>query len=139
MLVHGLEPAGSAALSGGAPGAFAMQGWAGFVVPLWDRDKVDSVDAIGDDEALEMTLRLAREEGVFAGISTGANVVGAIEIQRRLGGDAAVVTVLPDTNKKYLSTDLLREEPVREDYLAPYVEITGFTALPRVCSGCIDF
>jgi cysteine synthase A len=103
VLVHGLEPAGSAALSGGAPGAFAMQGWAGFVVPLWDRDKVDSVDAIGDDEALEMTLRLAREEGVFAGISTGANVVGAIRLAERLEPDAVVVTLAVDTAFKYMS------------------------------------
>jgi cysteine synthase A len=103
VLVHGLEPAGSAALSGGAPGAFAMQGWAGFVVPLWDRDKVDSVDAIGDDEALEMTLRLAREEGVFAGISTGANVVGAVRLAERLEPDAVVVTLAVDTAFKYMS------------------------------------
>jgi cysteine synthase A len=103
VVIHGLEPAGSAALSGGAPGAFAMQGWAGFVVPLWDRDKVDSVDAIGDDEALEMTLRLAREEGVFAGISTGANVVGAIRLAERLEPDAVVVTLAVDTAFKYMS------------------------------------
>jgi cysteine synthase len=103
VVIHGLEPAGSAALSGGAPGAFAMQGWAGFVVPLWDQDKVDSVDAIGDDEALEMTLRLAREEGVFAGISTGANVVGAIRLAERLGPDAVVVTLAVDTAFKYMS------------------------------------
>jgi cysteine synthase A len=103
VLVHGLEPAGSAALCGGAPGACAMQGWAGFVVPLWDRDKVDSVDAIGDDEALEMTLRLAREEGVFAGISTGANVVGAIRLAERLEPDAVVVTLAVDTAFKYMS------------------------------------
>jgi len=102
-VIHGLEPAGSAALSGGAPGAFVMQGWAGFVVPLWDQDKVDSVDAIGDDEALEMTLRLAREEGVFAGISTGANVVGAIRLAERLGPDAVVVTLAVDTAFKYMS------------------------------------
>jgi cysteine synthase A len=70
VTIQGLEPAGSAALGGGARGAFAMQGWAGFVVPQWDAEKVDHVDAIDDDEALEMMLHLARDEGIFAGIST---------------------------------------------------------------------
>jgi cysteine synthase A len=56
-----------------------------------------------------------------------------------MGGDATVVTVCPDSNKKYLTTDLLRDEPVREDYLTPQIEVTGFSVLPRVCSGCIDF
>jgi cysteine synthase A len=101
--VHGLEPAGSAALSGGPAGSFAMQGWAGFVVPQWDPAKVDSVDAIADDEALAMTLRLAREEGVFAGISTGANVVGAHRLAERLGPDAVIVTLAVDTAFKYMS------------------------------------
>jgi cysteine synthase A len=65
--------------------------------------------------------------------------VGAIELQERMGDVATVVTVFPDSNKKYLSTDLLREEPVRDGYVSPGTELTGFSALPRVCSGCIDF
>ncbi len=103
--VHGLEPAGSAALSGGPPGSFAMQGWAGFVVPLWDPGMVDSTDAVGDVEALEMTRRLALEEGVFAGISTGANVVGAHRLAERLGPDAVIVTLAVDTAFKYMSIE----------------------------------
>jgi cysteine synthase A len=70
VAIQGLEPAGSAMLSGGQRGSFAMQGWAGFVVPHWDPAKVDHVDAIEDNAAIEMTRRLAREDGVFAGIST---------------------------------------------------------------------
>jgi cysteine synthase A len=103
VTIQGLEPAGSAAIGGGPRGAFAMQGWAGSVVPLWDPGKVDHVDPIADDEALEMTRRLAREEGVFAGISTGANVVGAHRLAERLGPDAVIVTLAVDTGFKYVS------------------------------------
>ncbi|MGZ4152555.1 MAG: pyridoxal-phosphate dependent enzyme, partial [Actinomycetota bacterium] len=98
-----LEPAGSAAISGGARGSFAMQGWAGAVVPQWDADRVDGLDVIADEEAIEMTYRLAREEGIFAGVSTGANVVGAIRLAERLGPDAVVVTLAVDSGFKYLS------------------------------------
>lgn len=109
VTIQGLEPAGSSALSGGAHGAFAMQGWAGFVVPQWDPDKVDGVDAIPDDEALEMMLRLAREEGIFAGISTGANVVGAHRLAERLGSGAVIVTPAVDTAFKYVSVSPLTD------------------------------
>jgi cysteine synthase A len=104
VLIHALEPAGSAAISGGgARGAFAMQGWSGAVVPQWDPSRVDGVDAIEDDDAIEMTRRLAAEEGIFAGISTGANVVGALRVAERLGRDAVVVTLAVDSGFKYMS------------------------------------
>jgi cysteine synthase A len=103
VFIQGHEPASSAAISGGAPGPFLVQGWTGFVMPHWDPDKVDCVEPIGDEEALEMTLRLAREEGVFAGISTGANVVGAHRLAERLGRDAVIVTLAVDTGFKYMS------------------------------------
>jgi len=109
VTIQGLEPAGSAALSGGARGAFAMQGWAGFVVPQWDGEKVDRVDAIADEEALEMMLRLARNEGIFGGISTGANVVGAHRLAERLGPDAVIVTLAVDTAFKYMSVSPLAD------------------------------
>jgi cysteine synthase A len=107
--IQGLEPAGSAALSGGPAGAFAMQGWAGFVVPQWDPDRVDHIDAIADDEALEMMLRLARDEGIFGGISTGANVIGAHRLAERLGPDAVIVTLAVDTAFKYMSVSPLTD------------------------------
>jgi cysteine synthase A len=97
------EPASSAAISGGEPGPFLIQGWTGMVMPHWDPDKVGHVEPIGDEEALEMTLRLAREEGVFAGISTGANVVGAHRLAERLGPDAVIVSLVADTGFKYMS------------------------------------
>ncbi len=97
------EPACSAAISGGSPGPFLIQGWTGMVVPHWDASKVDHVEAIGDEEALEMTLRLAREDGLFAGISTGANVVGAHRLADRLGPDSVIVSLAADTGFKYMS------------------------------------
>ncbi len=72
-------------------------------MPHWNPEKVDHVEPIEDDEAIEMTVRLAREEGIFAGISTGANVGGAHRLAERLGPDAVIVTLAVDTGFKYLS------------------------------------
>ncbi|MGH2995828.1 MAG: PLP-dependent cysteine synthase family protein [Gaiellaceae bacterium] len=105
VYVAALEPAGSAAVSGGARGSFAMQGWVGDVPPLFERDQVDAVETIQDDEAIEMTLRLAREEGIFAGISSGANVVGALRLAEHLGPDAVVVTLAVDSGFKYMTVE----------------------------------
>jgi cysteine synthase len=101
--VQALEPASSAAISGDTKGPFAMQGWTGLVPPHWDPDAVDGIDRIEDDAAIEMTRRLAREDGIFAGISTGANVVGALRLAERLGPDAVVVTLAVDSGFKYMS------------------------------------
>jgi cysteine synthase A len=103
VFIQAHEPAGSAAITAGTSGSFAMQGWAGFVMPLWDAAKVDHVEPIEDDDALAMTLRLAQEEGIFAGISTGANVVGAHRLAERLGPDAVIVTLAVDSGFKYMS------------------------------------
>ena len=103
VFIQAHEPASSPAIRGGEPGAFLIQGWTGFVMPHWDPGQVDTVEAIGDDEALEMTSRLASQEGIFAGISTGANVVGAHRLAEHLGPDAVVVTLAVDTGFKYLS------------------------------------
>jgi cysteine synthase A len=103
VFIQAHEPASSAAISGGPPGPFAMQGWTGIVMPHWDADAVDHLEPIGDDEALDMTLRLSEEEGIFAGISTGANVVGAHRLAERLGSDAFIVTLAVDSGFKYMS------------------------------------
>jgi cysteine synthase len=104
VFIQGHEPASSPAITGGGEaGAFAMQGWAGFVPPHWDPERVDNVEAIGDEEAIDMTLRLAREDGVFGGVSTGANVVGAHRLAERLGPEAVIVTLAVDSGFKYLS------------------------------------
>jgi cysteine synthase A len=101
--VQALEPASSAAISGDTKGPFAMQGWTGLVPPHWDPDAVDGIDRIEDDAAIEMTRRLAREDGIFAGISTGANVVGSLRLAERVGPDAVVVTLAVDSGFKYMS------------------------------------
>ncbi len=103
VFIQAHEPASSAAITGGTPGPFLIQGWTGSVMPHWDPNRVDHIEPIEDDEALEMTRRLASDEGIFAGISTGANVVGAHRVADRLGPDAVVVTLAVDTGFKYLS------------------------------------
>ena len=103
VFIQAHEPASSAAIGGGEPGPFLIQGWTGVVMPHWDASKVDHVEPIGDDEAIAMTLRLSREEGIFAGISSGANVVGAHRLAERLGPDAMIVTLAADSGFKYLS------------------------------------
>jgi cysteine synthase A len=103
VFIQAHEPASSAAITGGSPGPFLIQGWTGLVMPHWDAERVDHVEPIEDEEAVAMTLRLSREEGIFAGISTGANVVGAHRLAERLGPEAVIVTLAVDTGFKYLS------------------------------------
>jgi cysteine synthase A len=98
-----VEPSESAVLSGGAPGAHKIDGiGAGFQVPLWHLGLADTIERVSTDEAMAMALRLAREEGLFAGTSTGANVVAALRVAEELGAAATVVTILCDTGMKYL-------------------------------------
>jgi cysteine synthase A len=101
--IVGLEPAGSAAITGGARGSFAMQGWTGVVPPHWDPAAADDVWTIEDAKALDMTRRLAQEEGIFAGISSGANLVGALRLAEQLGAGAVVVTLAVDSGFKYMT------------------------------------
>ncbi len=104
-----VEPAESAVLSGGKSGAHNIEGIGiGFVPPLWDPSLVNEIVPVSTEEAKEMARRLSREEGLFAGTSSGANVVAAIRIAGRLGPEATVVTLMVDTGLKYLSTDLYR-------------------------------
>jgi cysteine synthase A len=103
VFIQAHEPAGSAAITRGESGPFAVQGWTGIVMPHWYPDRVDHVEPIGDDKALAMTLRLSQEEGVFAGISTGANVVGAHRLAERLGPEAVIVTLAVDSGFKYMT------------------------------------
>jgi cysteine synthase A len=99
-----VEPAESAVLSGGPSGAHRIDGvGAGFVVPLWRAEVADAIERVSTDEATAMSLRLAREEGLFGGTSTGANLVAALRLAERLGAAATIVTVMCDTGMKYLS------------------------------------
>lgn len=104
-----LEPAESAVLSGGKPGAHKIEGIGiGYVPPMWDPHLVDEVIPVSTAEGEAMARRLAREEGLFTGTSSGANVVAAIRLGRRLGPDATIATLLVDSGLKYLSTDVYR-------------------------------
>jgi cysteine synthase A len=104
IAIVAVEPAESPVLSGGKTGAHKIDGiGAGFVVPLWRDDVADRIELVSADEVKAMAMRLAREEGIFAGTSTGANVVAALRLAERLGPDATVVTIMCDTGMKYLS------------------------------------
>jgi len=107
--VIAVEPAESAILSGSPPGAHNIEGIGiGFSPPLWDPNIVDELVTVSTDKAKEMARRLATEEALFVGTSSGANVVAAIQAVGKLGPDATVVTLLVDTGLKYLSTDVFR-------------------------------
>jgi cysteine synthase A len=104
-----VEPAESSVLRGGTPGPHKIEGVGiGFVPPLWDPSLVDQVIAVPTAEAKDMARRLAREEALFAGTSSGANVIAALQVASRLGPNATVVTLMVDSGLKYLSTDLYR-------------------------------
>lgn len=105
--VVAVEPEESAVLSGRPSGAHKIEGIGiGFVPPLWHRELVNEIMTVPTEEAKAMARRLAREEGVFAGTSTGANVVAALRVAQRLGPGATVVTIVCDSGLRYLSTDL---------------------------------
>jgi cysteine synthase A len=107
-----LEPATSAVLSGGVAGRHGVEGVApGFVPPQFDRSVVSETRAIDEAEARRMAWTLARQEGLFAGTSTGLNVVGALQLARELGAGHTVVTVAVDSGLKYLAGDLYAEVP----------------------------
>jgi len=104
-----VEPAESAVLSGGQAGPHKIEGvGVGFIPPLWEPSLVDEILPVGTDDAKEMTRRLAREEALFAGTSSGANVVAAIQVAERLGPGGTVVTLMVDSGLKYLSTDVYK-------------------------------
>lgn len=107
--VIAVEPAESAVLSGGQPGAHRIEGIGiGYAPPMWDARLVNEVIPVSTADAEAMARRLAREEGLFAGTSSGANVIAAIRIAQRLGPGKSVVTILVDSGLKYLSTPVFR-------------------------------
>lgn len=138
--LHPLEPSNSPTLSTGCKvGKHRIQGISDeFIPPVLDLDYLDEVVSVDDGDAIIMAQKFASESGLGVGISSGANFLGAVAIQNEMGPDANIITIFPDDNKKYLSTDLLREEPIRPGYLSPEIELLGVRGLKRVCLTCCD-
>ena len=108
--IYAVEPAESAVLSGGETGSHNIEGTGiGFEPPLWDADRIDEIIPVSTVEAKAMARRLAREEALFAGTSSGANVVAALKVAEKLGPDVTIVTLMIDSGLKYLSTDVYQE------------------------------
>ncbi|MHC5051657.1 MAG: PLP-dependent cysteine synthase family protein, partial [Planctomycetota bacterium] len=129
--VHPLEPANSPTLKTGTKaGEHRIQGISDEFVPKIVRlDELDEIVDIWDGDAILMAQKLARSAGLAVGISSGANFLGALNVADQLGSDAVVATVFPDSNKKYLSTDLCAEEPVKEGYLTPEAEVLDWRSV----------
>ncbi len=136
--VHPLEPAESPTLSTGCKvGTHRIQGVSDEFVPaIVDLASLDPVVSVHDGDAILMAQMLAARLGLGVGISSGANLLGALMVQQTLAPDAVVVTVFADDNKKYLSTALMHAESARADYLAPGIELLGLDVLPRTCEAC---
>ena len=138
--IHPLQPAESPTLSvGHKVGLHRIQGISDEFIPaILKLENLDPVVSVHDGDAILMAQKLAAGLGLGVGISSGANFLGALMLQDEMGDEAVVTTVFPDDNKKYLTTDLLREERAQSDYLTPEVEFLGYEALKRVCYTCFD-
>lgn len=136
---HPLEPSNSPTMSTGHKvGKHRIQGISDEFIPeIVDLNKIDSIVCVDDGDSILMSQKLSNI-GLGVGISSGANFLGAVKIQNELGKDAVVVTVFADDNKKYLSTDLLKEEPVKDGFLSPDIKLIKFTSLKRVCHLCCN-
>jgi len=135
-----LEPSESPTLSvGHKVGKHRIQGISDEFIPsILKLDELDPVVSVHDGDAILMAQKLAAGLGLAVGISSGANFLGALMTQNEMGHDAIVTTVFPDDNKKYVSTDLLREEAVKTAYLTPEVKLLGYEVFKRVCFTCFD-
>ena len=137
--IHPVEPANSPTLhTGHKVGKHRIQGISDEFIPaIVKLDQLDDILAVDDGDAILMAQKLAAR-GLGVGISSGANFLAALLAQDRVGQDAVVVTVFSDSNKKYLSTDLMREEPVKPGFLSPQVELLGIGQAIRVCEVCVQ-
>jgi cysteine synthase A len=136
--LHPLEPSNSPTMSTGYKvGKHRIQGISDeFIPPIVKLDGLNEIISVDDGDAIIMAQKLASELGIGVGISSGANFLGALIAQNKLDKDAIVATVFADDNKKYLSTDLLRKEPEKPDFLAPDVVLHNYRGYKRVCETC---
>jgi cysteine synthase len=132
--LHPLEPAESPTLSTGCKiGSHRIQGISDEFIPsIVELNQLDEIITVSDGDSILMAQRLATELGLAVGISSGANFLGALMARERLGRDTVVATIFADDNKKYLSTDLVKPQPVKEDYLSPHVELFGYQTIGRL-------
>lgn len=137
--IHPMEPAESPTLKTGCKvGSHRIQGVSDEFIPMIVKlDQLDEVIDVSDGDAIILAQKLA-SLGLAVGISSGANFLAALKVQEQLGPDAVVATIFCDDNKKYLSTDLLRVEPVKPGYLSTDVELSHFAAIERsgLCCKC---
>jgi cysteine synthase len=138
--VYPLEPAESPTLTLGYHiGNHRIQGISDEFIPaIIKLDELDKVVAVNDGDSIILAQMLASQLGLAVGISSGANFLGAVKIQNELGDKAAVVTTFSDSNKKYLSTDLMHEEPVEPSYLSTDIELLDYRVFKRVCKACFN-
>lgn len=131
--LHPLEPAESPTLSTGYKnGQHRIQGISDEFIPtILDLKNLDKIIQVNDGDAILMAQKLAMQLGLAVGISSGANLLGAVKIQLESNSDKAIITVFPDSNKKYLSTDLMNVEPVKEGYLSPDIELINTRPLKK--------
>ncbi|WP_244215375.1 PLP-dependent cysteine synthase family protein [Pedobacter miscanthi] len=132
--IHPLEPAESPTLTTGYKvGSHRIQGISDEFIPdIVKLKELDEVVQVNDGDAILMAQKLASKLGLAVGISSGANVIGAIKQQQKMGTQSCVVTIFSDSNKKYLSTDLMREEPVKTGYITPEVDFIDYQAFSRL-------
>jgi cysteine synthase len=132
--IHPLEPAESPTLSTGRKvGSHRIQGISDEFIPaIVKLEQLDKVVKASDGDSILMAQKLAKQLGLAVGISSGANFLGAIQLQNELGADKVIVTVFSDSNKKYLSTDLTKTEPMRQEYLSQHVKLIDYKAIDRL-------
>jgi cysteine synthase len=137
--IHPLEPAESPTLTTGYKvGSHRIQGISDEFIPtIVKLGELDAVVQANDGDAIIMAQKLSKQLGLAVGISSGANVIGAIKLKEQMGPDAIVVTLLCDSNKKYLSTDLVKEEPVKDGYLSTRTDFIGYDPICRLQSSVI--
>jgi cysteine synthase len=129
--IHPLEPKESPTISTGHKvGSHRIQGISDEFIPaIVELDQLNEIVQASDGDSIIMAQKLARQLGLAVGISSGANFLGAMQLQNKLGAKAVVVTVFSDSNKKYLSTDLMKDEPVKEGYFSADVELMDYRAI----------
>lgn len=138
--LYPLEPSNSPTMSTGYKvGVHRIQGISDeFIPPIVKLSELDEIVAVDDGDSIIMSQKLAKDLGIAVGISSGANFLGSLMKHQELGTDAIIVTVFSDDNKKYLSTALMHDEPVKKGFLSSHVKLLSFRALKRNCITCCN-